>query len=46
MAGNPAMIPMLIDLGITTISTRPEYVAAARRAASACFDLRQDLPDG
>jgi len=40
MAGNPAMIPRIIELGISTISTRPEYVAAARRAAAACFDHR------
>jgi len=40
MAANPAIIPMLIDLGITTISTRPEYVAVARRAARSCFDAR------
>ena len=45
MAANPAMIPMLIDLGITTISTRPEYVATVRRAASACFDLKPASPD-
>ena len=37
MAANPVMIPKLIKLGITTISTRPEYVATVRRAASACF---------
>ena len=46
MASNPAMIPMLIDLGITTISTRPEYIAAARRAARACFDVNPATPDG
>ena len=45
MAGNPALIPRLIELGITTISTRPEYVAAARRAASACFDSKPEAPD-
>jgi phosphotransferase system enzyme I (PtsI) len=45
MAANPAIIPMLIDLGITTISTRPEYVAAARRAARACFDTKPETPD-
>ena len=45
MAANPAMIPMLIDLGINTISTRPEYIAAARRAARACFNAKPETPD-
>jgi phosphoenolpyruvate-protein kinase (PTS system EI component) len=42
MAANPGLIPRLIDLGITTISTRPEYIAAARRAARACFDTKPE----
>ena len=45
MADNPAMIPGLIELGIDTISTRPEYVAAARRAARACLESRHDVPE-
>lgn len=33
MAAFPEFIPRLIELGINTISTGPEYIAAARRAA-------------
>lgn len=41
MAANPALIPMLIEHGITTVSTRPEYIGAARRTAAACMKHRQ-----
>lgn len=37
MATIPEFIPKLIELGIHTISTRPEYIAAIRRAALSCF---------
>lgn len=43
MADNPEFIPALIDLGITTISTRPENIAATRKAASACLCLKPQL---
>jgi phosphoenolpyruvate-protein phosphotransferase (PTS system enzyme I) len=36
MAAFPEFIPKLIELGINTISTGPEYIAAARRAAMSC----------
>lgn len=38
MASEPEFVPELIELGITTISTRPEYIAAMRKAAISCYN--------
>lgn len=40
MASKPELIPELIKLGITTISTRPEHIATIRKAALSCYNSR------
>ena len=37
MAAYPEFIPKIIELGIRTISTGPEYIAGVRKIAASCF---------
>ncbi len=39
MVDSTELIPDLINLGITTVSTRPEKIAAVRKAAMSCLNL-------